>query len=98
MPYKEIDKRRECRRRWYSENKRSEKDHVSRRKNEIRSWFKNFKLNLKCSECGEDHPSTIDFHHSSKNKEAGVSMMVANGYSIERIKIEISKCIVLCAN
>lgn len=98
MPYKDKEKRLECRRKWYAENKDSEKTHVIRRKNEIRKWFQEYKKSLRCSKCGENHPATIDFHHRIGKKENGISKMVGDGYSIERIKKELEKCEVLCAN
>ena len=98
MPYKDPDKRREFRRKWYAKNKVSEIAHVKRRKLEIRKWFLKYKSGLKCSKCGEGHVATIDFHHMVGEKEHGISMMVAEGYSIKRIQKELGKCEVLCAN
>ena len=53
---------------------------------------------LKCSECGYNkHSSAIDFHHLDPNqKENQVSDL--RGSSYERIKKEVDKCIMLCAN
>ena len=99
MPYKDPEKRKECRRRWYANNPESEKRHVKKRKNKIKKWFEDYKLRLCCSKCSENHPATLDFHHKfRKNKEMDVAKMVYEGYSIERIKKELKKCIVLCAN
>jgi hypothetical protein len=98
MPYKDPERRKECRRKWYANNRTSEKAHVKRRKGKIKEWFWKYKNDLKCSECGEDHPATIDFHHNQGNKEQGISKMVAEGYSIEGIKKELEKCEVLCSN
>ena len=98
MPYKDKEKRLACRRKWYAENRSSEKAHVKKRKLEIKKWFLRHKGNLECSRCGENHIATIDFHHNSGAKEKNVSKMVANGYSVDRIRIELGKCIVLCAN
>jgi hypothetical protein len=99
MPYKDPEKRRECRRKWYANNKQSEREHVYRRKKNIREWFTNFKSTLKCSKCKEAHPATLDFHHKNPNeKEFQLTRLTHYGYSKERIKNEISKCIVLCAN
>ncbi|MBU2576904.1 MAG: hypothetical protein KKF50_04220 [Nanoarchaeota archaeon] len=98
MPYKDPEKKRECRRKWYAKNKSSEKAHVQRRKGKIKLWFKKYKAFLKCSKCEENHPATIDFHHKIGKKENNISKMVADGYSIDRIKIELEKCNVLCAN
>lgn len=98
MPYKDLEKRRECRRRWYANNRDSEKRHVKRRKEEIKKWFEKYKLLLKCSKCSENHLAVLEFHHNMKNKEMDIADMTHNGYSINRIKKEISKCVVLCAN
>jgi len=98
MPYKDKKERLACRRRWYAKNKASEKAHVKRRKNDIKLWFQKYKASLKCFKCGENHPATIDFHHNSGEKENNISKMVADGYSILRIKKELDKCIALCSN
>jgi len=97
MPYKDLEKRRLYRRKWYANNKESEKKYVSSRKNKIRTWLAECKCNLSCSKCGEKHPAIIDFHHKGK-KESAIADMVNNGISIEKIKKEINECEVLCAN
>ena len=54
---------------------------------------------LKCEMCGENHPACLDFHHKDKkDKSFNVAIMASSGYSIEKIKEEIAKCIVLCSN
>ncbi len=99
MPIKDLELRRAYRRRWYAQNRDSEKQHVSRRKKEIKKWFENYKNNLKCIKCEENHPATLDFHHKdSKIKEFGINSRVHSGYSIDLIKKELEKCEVLCAN
>jgi hypothetical protein len=60
-------------------------------------WFKDFKSNLACIKCGEDHPACIDFHHPEGGKKGDVSKMVRCA-SQERLLEEIDKCDVLCAN
>ncbi len=97
MPFKDLEKRRQYRRKWYSENKTSEKQHVKNRKKAIKKWLQLYKKDLKCTKCPENHPATLDFHHHS-GKEFEIAYMVANGYSIERIKKELEKCDVLCSN
>ena len=99
MPIKDPVKRRAYRRRWYAKNKESEKEHVKRRKLEIRNWFRKYKLTLSCSKCSENHPATLEFHHKDpKDKKRDVTMFAHHGWSIRKIKEEISKCRVLCAN
>ena len=97
MPYKDPKKRKAYRRKWYSKNKESEIAHIKRRKKEIKKWILEYKSKLICSKCKENHPATIDFHHKGE-KEQSISKMVNDGYSIDRIKKEMEKCEVFCAN
>lgn len=98
MPFKNREYRLVYRRKWYKENAESEKAHVKRRKKAIRRWLHNYKMTLSCSVCKESHPATIDFHHKQGNKEKAISQMITDGYSIEKIKEELTKCEVLCSN
>ena len=84
--------------RYYYKNKKQEILRTTKRKKEIIEWFKKYKSNLECENCGEDHSACLDFHHSEE-KETSVSDLVRNTTSsISRIKKEIDKCQVLCAN
>jgi len=99
MPIKDPEKRRAYRRTWYSKNKESEKAHVLRRKKEIKKWFLDYKKTLSCVRCGENHPAALDFHHrNQRDKSFGINTKVHVGYSIDKIKKELEKCEVLCAN
>lgn len=69
------------------------------RKQQLKEWFNELKSDLCCEKCGEDHIATLVFHHlDPKEKDRNVSDMVRRGFSLEKIKEEISKCMVLCAN
>src|SRR6266480_2389018 len=57
------------------------------------------KATLECARCRENHPTTLQFHHCDpQKKDFNLSEAVREGYSIERIKKEVAKCTVLCAN
>ena len=66
-------------------------------------WRKRKKIELieykggKCGICGYDKSiSVLQFHHTNPNmKDFTVSR---KSYSIERLKREVDKCILLCAN
>jgi len=60
-------------------------------------WWKEYKTKFKCSECSEDHPACIQFHHINDDKIANVSALRSKG-SKELILAEINKCVPLCAN
>ena len=58
--------------------------------------FYEYKKHLKCSICGESRWWLLDFHHlDPKEKETEVYKLVE---APNKIKSEIAKCIVLCAN
>lgn len=67
------------------------------RKEKIKKWLYNYLLKNPCVDCGERDPVVLTFDHL-KDKEMVISNMVGSGYSIERIKKEIEKCEVVCAN
>ena len=83
---------------YYKKNKDKIQKSNKKYKLKIRRWFQKYKKTLECSQCKENHPACLEFHHVRKNKDNAVSNMVAAGYSKDRIMKEINKCIVLCAN
>ena len=63
----------------------------------LQEWLSSYKQTLKCSICDETHPACLDFHHL-KDKEFNIADAIRLRYSIKRVKKEIEKCEVLCAN
>lgn len=52
-----------------------------------------------CSACGIDDKRVLDFHHvDPETKAKGVATLRVAGYAKSKIKAEIDKCILLCAN
>lgn len=94
------EKMKQYRKEYYHRNKESEKKRISERRKSLFLFIKQLKINdLKCIRCEEDHPATLQFHHRNpKEKFKEVSVMCTEGYALERIKEEINKCDVLCAN
>jgi hypothetical protein len=93
------EKMRQYRRDWYQRNKEHAKGKVLERKATIKRWFKDMKSSLKCNRCSEDNPACLEFHHSNPDeKEHIITQMVSCGWSVEKIKEEMEKCEVLCAN
>ena len=60
---------------------------------------KEFTESLKecCIKCGEERPYVLDFHHKDKNEKEFTIGKMKKG-SLELLKNEIKKCVVLCAN
>jgi hypothetical protein len=83
---------------WYQKNKVSciNKSKICRKRK--RDWWHDFKSQLKCNRCDENHPACLHFHHiNPSEKEADLSQVVLV-WSKKRIITEVNKCEVLCAN
>ncbi len=96
-------KQRAAWRKWYREHKddQDKKEYFRRNKRraKVRDWFISLKATLFCRRCGFDNPAALDFHHKDpKDKEFTIGDAIAQTLSIPRIKREIAKCEVLCAN
>lgn len=62
-----------------------------------RDFVKRYKSFCGCKICGEKDSIVLDLHHlSASTKDADPSSLY--GKSRERLKTEIRKCVVLCAN
>ncbi len=45
------------------------------------------------------HPATLHFHHlNSADKTFAIGKAIKRGFSLDKIREEMQKCIVLCAN
>ncbi len=108
MPYKDKSKykseayreyMRNYQRSWHQRNRARRIAKVYERKERLWEFYNQLKATLECAQCGENHPATLQFHHRDpQKKDFNLSEAVREGYSIERIKKEVAKCTVLCAN
>jgi hypothetical protein len=65
----------------------------------LAAWVAELKAELRCRDCGIDHPGCLVFHHVvPTTKEIVLADAVRRGWSQARIRSEMAKCIVLCAN
>lgn len=99
MPYKDIEKQKIAQRESYLRKKAEYrlKDKVRRRK--TRQIYYDYLLTLSCEECGENHPACLDFDHIDPTTKVGKgvgSLVRTNVWN--KVKEEIDKCRVLCAN
>jgi len=94
-----------CKREYDRQYHRNRSEELKRRKVELqkirrienRQFMYDYLKNHPCVECGESDPLVLEFDHINQDdKFKAVSVMVE--FSLERIKEEISKCRVLCAN
>ena len=73
---------------------------VDKNKKEYRNNFRKYKLSIGCQECGYDKcASALHFHHiNSSEKKFAISKGVARSVNEIKMKEELDKCILLCAN
>jgi hypothetical protein len=62
-----------------------------------REFVERYKKFRNCEKCGEDRWYVLDFHHK-RDKDIEIANMTHQGYSVNKIKEEIRKCSLLCAN
>jgi hypothetical protein len=65
--------------------------------NKYRQWLIDYKKKHKCSECGIADYRVLELHHLH-NKKFTIAVGFYNHYGFKRIKEEVEKCIVTCAN
>lgn len=76
----------------YSKTKKS-------RRHKIRAEYFEIKKGLSCEVCGNDDYRVLEFDHlDHTQKSFTISEAVSKAKSLDKIKAEIDKCQVLCAN
>jgi hypothetical protein len=86
-------------RKWHKRHREKRLARIYERKAAIYQYVQNMKSQLYCVDCGKRHPATLQFHHlNSEDKAFNISDAALRGTSLDRIKKEMQKCIVLCAN
>lgn len=95
--YKNKDKQKQKHKQWYEKNKDYCLEQQKIKKRERKLWAIDY-LGNKCSNCFNIyHPSVYEFHHripEEKDKDPSKMMLLSK----ERLKVELDKCILLCAN
>ena len=80
----------------YARNKNAYKDRDAKRRAEIKQFIDAYKQ-AGCILCGESTLECLDFHHTDPNeKEFNIASNRLK--DLERVKAEIEKCVVVCAN
>ena len=82
---------------YYQKHREYYLDKVNARVKSRQEYINQFKT--KCSQCGMEHPAALDFHHIDQStKRFALSAASKMKLSLEEIKDEIDKCVILCAN
>jgi len=102
MPYKDENVKKEFHkqrsREHYLKNQAEIKARTAERKKKFKEEWAQYKATLSCTRCGFNHPAALDFHHvNPEEKEGNIHRFLSNGQHT-KLKEELKKCIVLCAN
>lgn len=96
MAYKDINKQRAAQKRWYEDNKDRCYQHSLKYKASKSEFIKQIK-SVPCADCGIQYPHYVmQFDHVRGKKEFNLANATNRGW--ERIKLEIEKCDIVCAN
>jgi len=104
MPFKDIDKQREASRRHYAKHRQrvidKAKEYSKAARNRTRAFISNYLKTNPCVDCGETDTVVLEFDHIGEagTKEFNISDATRIGYGITKLKAEIAKCEVRCAN
>ncbi len=104
MPYKDPEAQKKYRKKYYHKNRQKAIDYskksVKERKTKALKLSNRYKTSKGCVRCKYNKcAQALHFHHNNpKDKHDCISYMINNGLSIKRIKNEIRKCSVICAN
>lgn len=96
---------------YYTNNKEYERSRLARIRNtndrkssrlssveRNRIFVRNYLENNPCIDCGNSDIRVLEFDHVRGKKEANVSNAVRNAWELNRLKLEIDKCEIRCAN
>lgn len=102
MPYKDESVRKAYHklrsREHYLKNKAAVIQKTADKKKQFKEEWRAFKSTLRCTVCGFGHIAALDFHHTDPSqKDGNIHRLVSNG-QFKKVREEIKKCVVLCAN
>ena len=63
-----------------------------------KQWLWDHKASEGCVLCGEDDPRCLDYHHEQPDKKKFSIGSVSSSIPTHAIRIEMKKCVVICAN
>ena len=101
MPINDPIKQREASRRHYAKHRdkviKSAKEYSKITRERIKAYIRDYLKTHPCVDCGETDTIVLEFDHVA-GKDFNISDATRKGVSIKKLKDEIAKCEVRCAN
>lgn len=103
MAYRDKEKQAEAAHWHYVNNrdamKAKAKYNNQRARKRNREFVKEFLTNNPCVDCGESDPVVLEFDHRDySRKTVAISTLAGQSVSLDRLRFEMAKCDVRCAN
>lgn len=105
MAFKSDEERRayarEYNKGWYRRHKERLREKRRQHDEELKQWLRQYKSQLCCAECGENHPACLQFHHRDKEGKSFTIGSIIGRWryiTLKKLQEEISKCDILCGN
>ena len=102
MPINDPIKQREASRRHYEKNRdrviAKAKEYSKLTRDRIRTFISDYLKTNPCVDCGEANTIVLEFDHIGDDKHFNLSDAARKGVSMKKLKDEIAKCEVRCAN
>ena len=102
MPLNDPIKQRAASRRHYEKHRdrviAKAKEHSRAARARTRAFISNYLKTNPCVDCGEANIIVLEFDHIGDDKDFNISDAARNGVGIKKLKDEIAKCEVRCAN
>lgn len=99
LPFKDRQQQLEAQRKHYRDNKEIYQARLRQKRKEAKERLSEYKKTLSCKECGEKREACLDFHHRDPSiKDVNISKAQTDRWTWTRLKKELDKCDVLCAN
>lgn len=73
------------------------KENTLKTRRVVREYILQYLLENPCIDCGNSNPIVLEFDHRG-DKLFAIGMAINMGYSLKKVKTEIEKCDVRCAN
>lgn len=89
---------KECNKKYREENRELFKEHRKRYNDQRFKLRTEYLLAHPCVDCGESDPIVLEFDHIRGEKDRDIAYMILTNCPLGRIKAEIAKCEVRCAN
>jgi protein-arginine kinase activator protein McsA len=99
MPSKDKEKQKLRSRKHYEQNREKILKQSAERQLKLSTWVNEYKSSRGCSRCPENDSACLDCHHTDPSqKKFAIGYMIKACKTLEDIQLELTKCIILCAN